>query len=159
MKPHPHLTYYNYHKANYLNSVVPSYLSPTPVGVGVGTSLIWGSSPDSPSWRESRETIQYMPCLGAHTWYPVRREGYLSVPGHSILYLFSDRDVQILEAWSLAGRVRARHCLKISRQILLLVCFIWNSIAPSLPLQWLHLYICTCSNRLSGFSFVAWSRA
>ena len=48
------------------------------------------------------------------------------VPGHSILYLFSDGYVQILEARGLAGRVRARHCWNFPPNHWLLVCFIWK---------------------------------
>ena len=36
-----------------VNSVVRSYLSPTPVGVGVGTSLIWAVDQTLSSLRES----------------------------------------------------------------------------------------------------------
>ena len=57
MKPYSHWTSCNYRRSN-VNSVVRSYLSPTPVGVGVGTSLIWAVDQTLPS-RANLATRDY----------------------------------------------------------------------------------------------------
>ena len=66
-----------------VNSVVRSYLSPTPVGVGVGTSLIWAVHqtllPARVWLRETRRRRSYSAVVLASFPGPRRRRGYSAV--------------------------------------------------------------------------------